>query len=43
LLISGLDTELSELVDGSELFHPKVKFDAVVLPQDTKKLILGMH
>ncbi|ELR12202.1 ATPase, AAA domain containing protein [Acanthamoeba castellanii str. Neff] len=38
--IVGLDTELSELVDGSDLFSPKVKLDQVVLPADQKRLIL---
>eukprot|EP01119_Soliformovum_irregulare_P013105 TRINITY_DN3458_c0_g1_i2.p1 TRINITY_DN3458_c0_g1~~TRINITY_DN3458_c0_g1_i2.p1 ORF type:complete len:1117 (-),score=384.81 TRINITY_DN3458_c0_g1_i2:209-3559(-) len=38
--IVGLDTEMSELVDGSDLFDPKVSLESVVLPSDKKKLIL---
>ena len=37
----GLDTEFSELVEGSHLYFPKVNMDQVVLPDDTKKLILS--
>ena len=38
--ILGLNTELSELVDGSDLFTPSVKLDNVVLPTTKKNLIL---
>lgn len=38
--IVGLDTELSEIVDGSDLFYPKVSFSQVILPDETKNLIL---
>ncbi|OGG56954.1 MAG: hypothetical protein A3F84_15585 [Candidatus Handelsmanbacteria bacterium RIFCSPLOWO2_12_FULL_64_10] len=38
--IVGLDTELSELIDGSHLYYPKVGPDLVVLPEEQKKLIL---
>lgn len=38
--IVGLDTEFSELVEGSHSYYPKVKMDQVVLPDDSKKLIL---
>jgi hypothetical protein len=39
--IVGLDTELSELVDGSRLYAPKVKLDSVVLPQEQKEMVLN--
>jgi len=38
--IVGLDTELSELIDGSDLYLPTVSFDQVILPEERKKLIL---
>jgi SpoVK/Ycf46/Vps4 family AAA+-type ATPase len=38
--ILGLDTEASELVEGSRLFTPKVSTDQVVLPADQKKLVV---
>ena len=37
--IVGLDTEFSELVDGSHLYLPEVEFDDVVLPSDTKERV----
>lgn len=37
----GLDTEFSDMVDGSHLYFPSaVQVDDVVLPQDQKKLIV---
>jgi|GEM_PF-622025 len=36
----GLDTEASELVDGSHLYLPTVRLDQVVLPPVQKKLIV---
>jgi SpoVK/Ycf46/Vps4 family AAA+-type ATPase len=37
--IVGLDTEMSELVNGSHLYMPDVEADDLVLPDDTKKRI----
>lgn len=37
--IVGLDTESSEIVEGSHLYMPNVNLDDVVLPQETKKRI----
>lgn len=37
----GLDTEFSDMVDGSHLYFPSaVQVEDVVLPQDQKKLIV---
>jgi hypothetical protein len=36
----GLDTEMSELIEGSDIFMPKIEFDQVILPRETKNLIL---
>ena len=37
----GLDTEFSDMVDGSHLYFPSaVHLEDVVLPQDQKKLIV---
>jgi hypothetical protein len=38
--IIGLDTEMSELIDGSLLYKPDINVDDVILPEDTKKRIL---
>lgn len=38
--IVGLETELSEMIDGSSCFRPTVKLSQVVLPSSKKKLIL---
>lgn len=38
--VVGLDTEMNELVEGSDLYYPKVQLDQVVLPEDHKKTIL---
>lgn len=38
--VVGLDTEMNELVEGSDLYYPKVALDQVVLPEDHKKTIL---
>eukprot|EP01129_Flabellula_baltica_P013449 TRINITY_DN6237_c0_g1_i1.p1 TRINITY_DN6237_c0_g1~~TRINITY_DN6237_c0_g1_i1.p1 ORF type:complete len:1099 (+),score=231.60 TRINITY_DN6237_c0_g1_i1:22-3318(+) len=38
--IVGLDTELSEIIDGGDLYIPDVTLEQVVLPEDQKKLIL---
>jgi len=38
--IVGLDTEVSELVEGSHLYSPEVDLDRVVLPDETKGLII---
>eukprot|EP00930_Biecheleria_cincta_P002910 TRINITY_DN103872_c0_g1_i1.p1 TRINITY_DN103872_c0_g1~~TRINITY_DN103872_c0_g1_i1.p1 ORF type:complete len:954 (-),score=187.53 TRINITY_DN103872_c0_g1_i1:357-2831(-) len=37
--IVGLDSEVHQLVDGSHLYMPQTKMDAVVLPEESKKLI----
>jgi len=39
--IIGLDTEMSELIDGSLLYKPDINVDDVILPEDTKKRILN--
>jgi SpoVK/Ycf46/Vps4 family AAA+-type ATPase len=36
----GLDTEFSEIVEGSHLYYPKTKFESVVLSREQKDLIL---
>ncbi|CAE7433719.1 katnal2, partial [Symbiodinium microadriaticum] len=36
----GLDTEFSEIVDGSHLYSPTVNFDDIILPDETKALVL---
>ncbi|KAI6649779.1 hypothetical protein LOD99_6568 [Oopsacas minuta] len=38
--IVGLDTEIGELVDGSELITPKITLDKVSLPPDVKSSII---
>ena len=38
--VVGLDTEFSELVEGSHLYTPEVNVDAVVLPESQKRLVL---
>lgn len=38
--VVGLDTEMNELVEGSDLYNPKVQLDQVVLPEDHKTTIL---
>lgn len=35
----GLDTEFSEIVEGSHLYYPKTKFDQVLLLQSQYLLI----
>lgn len=37
----GLDCEFGEIVEGSNLYFPKVKLENVVIPEPTKKLILS--
>lgn len=37
----GLDTEFGELVEGSHLYFPKVNLETVILPEETKKLIIS--
>ena len=39
--IVGLDTEIGELVDGSELITPKITLDTVSLPADVKNSIIN--
>eukprot|EP01117_Protostelium_nocturnum_P002988 TRINITY_DN13919_c0_g1_i1.p1 TRINITY_DN13919_c0_g1~~TRINITY_DN13919_c0_g1_i1.p1 ORF type:complete len:1057 (+),score=459.92 TRINITY_DN13919_c0_g1_i1:75-3245(+) len=39
--VMGIDSEFSELVEGSHLYFPKVKLDQVILSPETKKLILN--
>jgi SpoVK/Ycf46/Vps4 family AAA+-type ATPase len=36
----GLDTEFSELVDGSHLYTPNVQLDDVILPPTQKELVV---
>lgn len=38
--VVGLDTEFSEIVDGSHLYSPSVDFEDVILPVETKQLLL---
>ena len=38
--VVGLDTEFSELVNGSHLFLPEVALDDVVLPADIKSMVI---
>lgn len=38
--VVGLDTEMNELVEGSDLYYPKVQLDQVVLPEEHKTTIL---
>mmetsp|Transcript_16708 Transcript_16708/g.19244 ORF Transcript_16708/g.19244 Transcript_16708/m.19244 type:complete len:1183 (+) Transcript_16708:634-4182(+) len=38
--IVGLDTEMSELVNGSHLYKPDIAVDDVILPEKTKNRIL---
>lgn len=38
--VVGLDTEMNELVEGSDLYTPKVQLDQVVLPEEHKSTIL---
>lgn len=39
--VVGLDTELSELVEGSHLYTPTVKLENVIMPEDQKNLIVN--
>ena len=36
----GLDTEVDELVEGGSCYTPTVTMDQVVLPEETKQMIL---
>uniref|UniRef100_M4C0F6 AAA+ ATPase domain-containing protein n=1 Tax=Hyaloperonospora arabidopsidis (strain Emoy2) TaxID=559515 RepID=M4C0F6_HYAAE len=38
--VVGLDTEMNELVEGSDLYTPKVQLDQVVMPEEHKSTIL---
>ncbi len=38
--IAGLDSEFSEIVEGSNLYFPQVKLENVILPEEQKKLII---
>nr|CCA15809.1 conserved hypothetical protein [Albugo laibachii Nc14] len=38
--VVGLDTEINELVEGSDLYNPKVTLEQVVLPEEHKTTIL---
>ena len=40
--VVGLDTEINELVEGSELYSPKVDLDDVVLPEKDKSTLLDL-
>lgn len=37
----GLDTEIGDLIEGSELFTPHVRLDEVVLAEDKKRDLLS--
>ncbi|RHY56395.1 hypothetical protein DYB30_002202 [Aphanomyces astaci] len=39
--VVGLDTEINELVEGSDLYNPKVQLSQVVLPDEYKQTILS--
>ncbi|KDO29881.1 hypothetical protein SPRG_04948 [Saprolegnia parasitica CBS 223.65] len=39
--VVGLDTEINELVEGSDLYNPKVQLSQVVLPDEYKHTILS--
>eukprot|EP01039_Chlorochromonas_danica_P002363 gene2363-2594_t len=39
--IVGLDSEINELVEGSDLYTPNISLDSVVLPKDYKDLLLS--
>jgi len=41
LLCVGLDSEINELVEGSDLYTPNIPLDSVVLPRDHKALLLS--
>ena len=38
--LAGIDTELNELVEGSNLYKPTIDLANVILPDEQKKLIL---
>jgi len=38
--VVGLDTEFSEIVDGSHLYTPNVDLEDVILPEDIKSLVV---
>jgi SpoVK/Ycf46/Vps4 family AAA+-type ATPase len=38
---AGLDTEFSEIVEGSHLYFPQTKFEQVILSQEQKQLIFS--
>ena len=38
--VVGLDTEMSELLDGSHLYKPEISVDDVILPAETKQRVL---
>ncbi|KAK3261535.1 hypothetical protein CYMTET_29558, partial [Cymbomonas tetramitiformis] len=38
--ICGLDTEVGELIEGSNLYAPQTEFEHVVMPAETKALML---
>eukprot|EP00850_Spirogloea_muscicola_P001405 SM000005S17202 [mRNA] locus=s5:714075:723832:- [translate_table: standard] len=38
--IAGLDTEITELIEGSHLYTPKVGMEQVVLPEEQKELLV---
>ncbi|KAJ1455377.1 P-loop containing nucleoside triphosphate hydrolase protein [Pelagophyceae sp. CCMP2097] len=40
--VVGLDTEINELVEGSELYSPKVDLDDVVLPKRAKARLMQL-
>lgn len=38
--VVGLDTEFSEIVDGSHLYTPNVELEDVILPDDIKSMVI---
>ncbi|KJE90794.1 hypothetical protein CAOG_02039 [Capsaspora owczarzaki ATCC 30864] len=38
--VVGLETEVSEMLDGSHLYTPNVKLDQVILAEDQKKMVI---
>lgn len=38
--LAGIDSEINEIVEGTNLFHPNVEMSKVILPQEQKDLII---
>eukprot|EP00668_Euglena_longa_P001046 GGOE01001253.1.p1 GENE.GGOE01001253.1~~GGOE01001253.1.p1 ORF type:complete len:1041 (-),score=269.43 GGOE01001253.1:103-3225(-) len=39
--LAGLDTEFSEMIDGSTLYSPTVRLEQVILPKEKKDLVVS--